>query len=278
MIDIARKDLITGDGFRQIAKTTGLIYVSTHELPDLISKIRSQTRTVNVLTHRSDGCILPLGQTYHPRPMERTEDFTWHNIPSNIQWWFAQNCDVWDDRLVFIPIGVENDEWSLPARKKEIILTLRKLEVRKRGLVYLNVNPVTNFIRPHIYHLFSGKKWCTVEYGKHGVDFENFAQKIWSHKFVFAPEGNGMDTHRPWEALYLGSYPIVKRRCFTTEFAKHLPILVVDSWEQVTRELLEAKYQEFSHRNWDWGALKMDYWKNLIENKLREDLPSSSTS
>lgn len=268
MIDIVREDFITCDTFQWLAEDLGLSFSLTHEVPDLISRIRSQTRTVNVLTHRSDGCILSPGQTYHPRPMERTEDFTWHNIPSNIKCWFAQNCDVRDDRLTPIPIGVENDEWSLPARKKEIMLTLGKLGVRKCGLVYLNVNPVTNFDRPHIYHLFSGKRWCTVEYGRHGVDFESYARKIWTHKFVFAPEGNGMDTHRIYEALYLGSFPIVRRRVFTEFFATMLPFLVIDHWEQVTEDFLNDKYLELSSGEWNWEALKLSYWKKLIQEKL----------
>ena len=267
-IDLGRGDLINCDAFQQLAEDLGLVFSPTHEVSGLISRIRGQAKTVNILTHRSDGCILNPGQVYHPRPMERTEDFEWQDIPSNIQWWFAQNCCVEDDRLIPIPIGVENDAWANPQQKKETILSLRRMEVRKRGLVYLNVNPVTNFDRPKLYEFFGDRSWCTVEYGKNGAGFDNYARKIWTHKFVLCPEGNGQDTHRPWESLYLNSFPIVWRRRFTEEFSKYLPILVIDDWEQVTASFLGEKYQEFITREWRWETLKMGYWRNLIQEKL----------
>jgi len=268
MIDIVREDLMSCDTFQWAAERLGLIFVQTHEVRELISRIRHQSASVSILSHMSDGAILSPGQIFHPRPMARDLDFEWQDVPSSVRFWFAQNCDVKDDRLIPIPIGVENDHWSRPARKKEIILTLRKLEVEKHGLIYLNVNPVTNFVRPHLYRLFSGKKWCTVEYGKHGVDFNNFAQKVWSHKFVLCPEGNGMATHRPWESLYLNSYPIVRRRCFTEAFAKHLPMVLIDNWEEVTEDFLNTKYIELSGRDWNWELLKTGYWENLMREKL----------
>lgn len=268
MIDITTKDWVTCDTFQWLAEDLGLSFSPTHELPDLISKIRREGTTVSVLSHRSDGCIVSPGQVFHPRAMDRDLDVEWRDIPSNIKCWFAQNCDAWDDKLIPIPIGIENDHWTREQRKKEILLALRKLEVEKHGLAYLNVNPVTNFTRPYAYHLFSGKKWCTVEYGKNGVDFDNFARKLQTHKFVFCPEGNGMDTHRPWETLCLNSYPIVRRRRFTEAFAELLPIVLIDDWEEVTEDFLNNKYLELSSKEWTWEALKLGYWEKLIREKL----------
>lgn len=267
-----REDLITGDKFKLIAEKLDLAYVITHELPAFLSKIRLNPADISLISHRSDGCILPQGQVFRPRPMERDLDFTWYNIPINVKFWFAQNCDVRDKRLFPIPIGVENDEWTSPQRKKEIIIRLANIDVEKRGLAYLNVNRVTNFERPPLYQLFQDKAWCTAEHGKNGVNYENFAQRIWTHKFTFCPEGNGMGTHRPWEALYLGSFPIVRRRVFTEEFSKYLPFVLVDDWEGVTEEFLMDKYKEFTKKKWNYDALKISWWESLIKSKLLEEL------
>ncbi len=268
MINIMDADLITGDKFKLIAEELGLAYVSTHELPDFLSKIRQNPADVSLISHRSDGCILPQGQVFRPRPMERDLDFEWYNVPINIKFWFAQNCNVRDKRLVPIPIGVENDEWTLPQQKKEIIIKLANIEVKKPGLAYLNINRATNFERPQLYQLFADKEWCTAEHGKNGVSYDNFAQKIWTHKFTFCPEGNGMGTHRPWETLYLGSFPIVRRRVFTEFFAEQLPIVIIDDWSQITEEFLHMRYSELTRRKWNYEALKMSWWRELIQERL----------
>lgn len=269
MIDISKEDMITGDKFERIAERLGILFAITHEVSDVITSIRQQFVEASILTHSSIGAILPPGMEFKPRDVERFEDFEWdEDVPKNIKYWFAQNVVMKDARLIPIPLGVERDHWSLPQRKKDVILALRNQEVAERGLAYLNVNPETNRWRARLYELFGDKEWCTVEHGKNGSHFDNFAQKIRTHKFTLSPEGNGMDTHRTWEALYLGSYPIARRRRFTEEFAKQLPILVIDNWEQVTKDFLNAKYLEMSHKEWNWEALKIGYWEDAIRNRV----------
>lgn len=52
--------------------------------------------------------------------------------------------------------------------------------------------------------------------------------------FVPCPAGNGLDTHRIWESLYLGSIPVILEQdlfCGVTNW----PILVVKKWSDITR-------------------------------------------
>jgi hypothetical protein len=46
-------------------------------------------------------------------------------------------------------------------------------------------------------------------------------------RYVVAPRGGGEDTHRAWEALYLGAVPIVKHSPIDSVF-KDLPVHFVD--------------------------------------------------
>lgn len=263
---VTKEDMIAGDKFERIAEKLGILFALTKDLPDLMVSIRQQAKEVFVMSHSCIGGILPPGMIFRPRDVERFEDFEWNeDVPSNIKYWFAQNCVAQDDRLIPIPLGVERDVWTEPQRKKDIMLAVRNSKVLKRGLIYLNVTLDTNRWRTRLYELFEDKAWCTLE-GR--VDFQRFAQQVSAHKFILSPEGNGMEAHRTWEALYLRSFPIVQRRHFTETFAKLLPILVVDDWQQVTKEFLEEKYQEFVTREWNWEALKIGYWENLIRGKL----------
>lgn len=49
--------------------------------------------------------------------------------------------------------------------------------------------------------------------------------------FVLSPQGNGLDCHRTWEALYSGSIPVVTAGTLSEELSSRLPILVTPDWE-----------------------------------------------
>ncbi|HEY6631215.1 MAG TPA: hypothetical protein VIZ90_07170 [Rhizobiaceae bacterium] len=60
-----------------------------------------------------------------------------------------------------------------------------------------------------------------------------------SHPFVLSAPGNGLDCHRTWEALYLGSM-VIARRSALDPLYDGLPVLLVDDWGDIRdRALLE---------------------------------------
>jgi len=257
-----REDLIDGDRFEELADRLGLVYLETHDVAGYIEFIRSRTDRLVVLSHNSDGYIAA------PGTPTREYDFVWHDIPPNVVHWFGQNVDVDDERLTPIPIGLERIRWHPEMHKNELILSTPRDE--KTGLVYLNVNTRIRVQREVLYRYFGALPWVTVERGRNGVDFEHYARQIARHKFVLCPDGNGMDTHRTWETLYLGSFPIVERHVFTEYFARYLPLLIVDDWRQVTDWWLEQVHKDFTNREWRWAMLTMGYWEKAIREKLSE--------
>lgn len=83
--------------------------------------------------------------------------------------------------------------------------------------------------------------------------------------FVLCPEGNGVDTHRLWETLYMGGIPIVKKNPMITPLVEGLPVVQVDSWHQIENiEFLEKEWQRLELLQWDKNRLKISYWHNLI--------------
>ena len=63
-------------------------------------------------------------------------------------------------------------------------------------------------------------------------------------KYVLAPRGVGVDTHRFYEAIYLMSVPIVVRTNSPFDRLYDLfPCLVIDAWPDVTAELLDREYE-----------------------------------
>ena len=87
------------------------------------------------------------------------------------------------------------------------------------------------------------------------------------HDFAFelCPEGNGLDTHRFYEAIALQTIPIVRRNPLTQGlYERHYPVVVVEDWEEVTREKL-AGWREREAPKFSAGvpALWMEYWLSL---------------
>ena len=69
--------------------------------------------------------------------------------------------------------------------------------------------------------------------------YPHFLQKLALFPFILAPEGRGIATHRAWEALYAGSIPIIHEvGNAMDEMYMGLPVLMVESWEEVTPDLM----------------------------------------
>lgn len=67
-----------------------------------------------------------------------------------------------------------------------------------------------------------------------------FLSLIHRSHFVLDPPGFGTATHRFWEAIYLDAIPIVKRTHTPLDkLYESTPCLIVNSWEEITREYLE---------------------------------------
>lgn len=52
-------------------------------------------------------------------------------------------------------------------------------------------------------------------------------------KFVLSPPGNGPDCHRTWEALYLGSIPIVKKQYWNFKALEN-NVVSLESWSDIS--------------------------------------------
>jgi len=55
---------------------------------------------------------------------------------------------------------------------------------------------------------------------------------------VACPAGTGVDTHRFWEALYLGSVPIVLRGQLSSMY-QNLPVIQLNSWNGLTQGVID---------------------------------------
>jgi hypothetical protein len=78
-----------------------------------------------------------------------------------------------------------------------------------------------------------------------GGQLEHYHRHILRHSVVLAPRGNGLDTLRAWEALYLGRVVVTKNSTMDAVFAD-LPVLIVRRWEDLTQRMVEDAVRAFS--------------------------------
>lgn len=207
-----------------------LLYCETHNLPGLFARLARENfdRDFRLLSHNSDATIrrapdgrflLHLGLGINPTvtPLE---------VPANLRQWFGQNLDIPnDDRLHSLPIGLERRRWS-GGLKHQILARLSSAQVAPEHLLYVNHAGNTNPERRGLAERLAPHAWCHVS-GK--VSFLDYCLGILRSRFVLSPDGNGMDCHRTWEALYLGRIPVMRRSAFHEAVYLGLPIVLVDS-------------------------------------------------
>ena len=168
---------------------------------------------------------------------------------SNLKLWLCQNKNYNHPKLLSIPIGLPNLEPGSEIHK--IGGNLNKLynasRVKKEiiNLVYLNYSSWTYPLeREKVINLYSTKNWVTCEetiYSHEARD--NFLHKVNNHKFVFATRGNGIDTHRFWESLYLGVIPVIINNNETNckNYINYLNTLDIPFYEVTNVELFQNK-------------------------------------
>lgn len=187
--------------------------------------------------------------------------------------WFSTNVDIEHERIIPIPIGLENPWWHPSLQKIDNILKIEQMQAEKMFLCSAAFNTNTHPSRVEVYNYFKNKPWCKIRNSINGQYFMEYLITLACSKFAICPRGNGIDTHRLWECLYAGTIPIVEDCINVRPFAKILPIIVVKSFEEVTQELLEELWKIggcgmplLKHMYWD--KLDMNHWIRKIKNVI----------
>jgi hypothetical protein len=77
--------------------------------------------------------------------------------------------------------------------------------------------------------------------------------------------GHGMDCHRTWESLMLGTIVIVKKSQLDSLY-DGLPVLIVNDWDEITQELLDKTIEEFKNKNFNYERITLKFWVDKIRN------------
>lgn len=254
-------DIIQINKFSELHNNKTIIFCKTDFLQEEFKYIEKLNNDVVLITGNSDYPIT---------------DSQVNLAPKNIKKWFAQNALSYNDKIVPIPIGLENKLPSLRKNhgigyydrvkiKEELID--RNLSIKPNKKIYSNFKIETNFS-----HRIEVRNICIssphIDWEEPQLNLDEFFDRILNYEMIVCPAGNGVDTHRLWEVLYSKRIPIVIKigKYKIYELYEKLPIVILNSVEELKNfDLINQKYNECISKESHIELLNCDYWKNLIK-------------
>lgn len=258
-------EIIQGEKFISLADNKKIFYCHINQVNAFFDS--SFNEDFILISHNSDAVVTDNIRNINSVPANMHADI--RRIPDQCVRWFSQNIEVEHERLESIPIGFENSYCQPEINKINKILNITNDQKNIKNLIYLNFNINNNFNeRNPIYEMLKNKSYVTTEYGKNGLNFDNYLNNLYNHKFMICPEGNGIDVHQPWEAMLVNTIPIQKKNINNKNW-RELPVCWIDDWSQLEDEnFLLSEYNRISNGNFDKSKLDFNYWANKIKSSI----------
>jgi hypothetical protein len=196
---------------------------------------------------------------------------------------YCQNCTITTEKIHNIPIGIyyhtmcyKTDYNSNPISPLVQEYNLLQILKKFKPLTDTNLKCVTNFHHSLDMPKRTGFRLPALQILKD----KNFMiwlprqtrDEFWSslndNAFVVCPPGNGIDTHRLWEALVFNRIPIT----FDTGLTVYndLPVIQLSDWNTITEEWLQQQFIEVCSKlengEYNMNKITLKYWSDIINN------------
>lgn len=218
-----------------------ILFLYTHLLHIFAEKIQFFMNPITLITHNSDYNL-----TDSDPAVKKILD------SNNLVCWWGQNLCFIHPKMRFLPIGLANTMWDHGK-----IENFTNVSINKSEDIYFNFNISTNREKRELCYNTLKTQLPFLPMLPVAENVKRLAQ----YKWCICPEGNGVDTHRLWEAMYLGCVPIVLKSPFIDALMHYtggeLPIYVVDAWDKLSTISL-------SQYRFDSKWLKLTFFKNQI--------------
>jgi hypothetical protein len=232
-------------------KENDIIFCKTEHIYELFYLLNKKCNFENIklITHQSDMKITKKIYKLKPKCISK---------------WYAINVDFKNDDLIPIPIGIANfHSKNLDENNFDEKINFNKVFEDKKNLLYLNFNQNTNFNhRKGLFDQFSNE---TIR--RESINNEDYYEELQNHNFILAPWGNGIDTHRFWEAVYGGSIPITKQSPNFNRYCT-FPYILVPNYKEINPDFLKREFKKLQNNknDYNFSELDIDYWESYMKN------------
>eukprot|EP00038_Savillea_parva_P012119 m.202355 g.202355 ORF g.202355 m.202355 type:complete len:683 (+) comp21743_c0_seq1:84-2132(+) len=109
-----------------------------------------------------------------------------------------------------------------------------------------------------------------------GIAGEEYRKLLTKFRFVLSPPGSGWNCFRIFDAIAAGAVPVIIRTGASTDtLYEKLPVLYVNSYDDITADLLDREWERLSKERFDFSTLSTKYWARLIEESAALSTSSS---
>ena len=188
------------------------------------------------------------------------------NFPSTLRLILLQNSFISDGKKILtLPIGLENQKLGInglprnfkskPAQPRSMRVLIGPFSPTHQSRVGL----IEKYLR------ISGP-WTVLN---KWIFPDRLIKMIERFSYVLAPRGNGADTHRVWETLYKGAFPIVEENDWSRSLVSEgFPLLLVPNLEPETVANFVAHHKAAFFQPQDLPQLWLPYWLEKVKTAL----------
>lgn len=258
-----------------------IIFIKTDLISQYIDKLLNHSCKFILITASNDDHCVPYMNFPPDEDVQKKTDELLNS--NNLYFWYSKNVGIIHSKLKPLPLG---PKWQWRTTRFFGESKKKHLEIyhntdpnlfytgNKPNLLYFHFNNTSNnpFYKEHtgIRHK------CRYELRKNGFqdsggnEFEDYMEKLKTYKFAVSPPGRGIQTHRFYESLMVGTIPIIIHAP-TDSISDDLPVLFVNHWSEITPSFLDKKYKEITSKtDYKFEKLYESYWKNQISLDLND--------
>jgi len=239
------------------------------------TKFEMLRETLIEIMKKRKPCIVISGNSDY---VHDQDSVTWMMENTSVKHFYAQNLVYNGSNTYQVPLGITNVTDCARGLEHGVNHSDKPKHANKMKymhddgstpsrLIYANFRLSTNMQQRRLC-ASACKTAPFTTYEEHGQDLDTYFKQCRDHKMIVCPDGNGPDTHRMWETLYIGRVPIVLNKPGIEQF-RGLPVVWVNDWRELARpDIITDKYEEAKGKSKD--MIYKEYWIEHITQKLKE--------
>jgi hypothetical protein len=194
---------------------------------------------------------------------------------------YIENRDEHHYKTSSLPLGINPRE--MPNMNCDYILNFADnnyIKIAKRNLKVVCIHRDRDGDR-QIINKYKNTIWKDFTITDGNYKHDDWYKLLKTTPFIICAHGGGIDPcPKVWEALYLDCIPIIKHSALD-DIYKQFPVVFVNEFNEntINKDTLQIWMNEYSEfydnpdkkKMWKY-KLYLDYWKNIIQSKLLENV------